>query len=421
MSAIQSLRAEEIHDSRGNPTLEVTCTLENGSQGTASVPSGKSTGTYEAVELRDGDVARHNGMGVLHAVSNINGEIASSVVGKDFNQKSFDEALIALDGSINKGRLGANALLGSSVAFARAVAEERGVELYVYIQEIARNTQVGIPLPMFNIINGGKHAESGLDIQEFLICPLGIDGIEKQVSAGVTIIDTLQEILSHKGYETTLGDEGGFAPKLASNEEAFNIIGEAIERAGYTKETIRIGIDVASTSFFKNERYSLKVEEVQKQLTKEELLEWYTSLIATYNLLSIEDGLHEEDFDGFAEMMKTFGSTVKVVGDDLTVTNVERMKKARTANSVNTVIIKPNQIGTVTETLEAIHFAKDSGWSVFVSHRSGETMDTFIADLAVGVGADFIKAGSLTRKERMVKYERLVQIRKSLMLSQVKE
>ncbi|MEK7579445.1 MAG: phosphopyruvate hydratase [Patescibacteria group bacterium] len=410
MATIASLAAKEILDSRGNPTLEVTCALASGSLGTASVPSGASTGIHEALELRDGNAARYGGLGVLKAIQNVEEEIFEHVRDKDLDQTLLDKALIALDGTENKSRLGANAILGVSLAFARAYAEEQHVPLYEYIGGLAGNTEFKLPQPMFNIINGGAHADSGLDIQEFMLAPTGFPTFRKKVQVATEVIATLKKIIGARGYTLTVGDEGGFAPKLASNEEALDCIVEAVQDAGYSSTQIQIGIDVASSGLYKDGAYTLRCAKKEETKTTAEMIAWYETLLEKYPIIFIEDGLSEDDWEGFREMTQKIGSKVKIVGDDLTVTNTKRIQAAIKNNAVNAVLIKLNQIGTLTETVEAIQITKKQGWIPFVSHRSGETMDTFIADLAVGLSCDYIKAGSPTRSERICKYNRLIEI-----------
>ena len=410
MSKIAQLNASEILDSRGNPTLEVTCTLEDGSSGIASIPSGASTGAHEALELRDGDMSVHNGLGVSKAIENIEEDIFAHLAGKDLDQTTLDEALIVLDGTDNKSRLGANAILGVSLAFARAQAEEKEIPLYEYIGSLVGNTDFKLPQPMFNVINGGKHADSGLDIQEFMLAPTGFPTLREKVSAAEIVITKLKEILEEKGYTTNVGDEGGFAPKLSHNEEALDTLLEAIEGAGFTTEQIQLGIDSAASSFYMNGEYVLKCEDGEISKTTADMISWYDGLLQKYPIILIEDGLAEDDWDGFRELTEKFGDTTKIVGDDLTVTNTKRIQMAIDQGAINTVLIKLNQIGTLTETIQAVEMTKKEGWTPFVSHRSGETMDTFIADLAVGLSCDFIKAGSLTRPERVAKYDRLMEI-----------
>ncbi len=410
MVKIRKVNAIEILDSRDNPTIEVSCELQNGILEKASVPSGASTGIHEAHELRDGDMSRYNGLGVLQAMNNVNIEINEFLQDKEFDQKSLDESLIKLDGTENKSRLGANAILGVSLAFARAYAKEQKVELYEYLGRLVGNKDFKLPQPMLNIMNGGKHADSGLDFQEFTIAPIGFDSFHRKIQAGTEIISALKKILENKGYAISVGDEGGFAPKLNSNEEVFEILEEAIKNAGYSFEQIKIGIDAAASSFYKDGMYRLKIAGVQENKTNTEMIDWYEKLVSKYPIIFIEDGLAQDDWEGFAELNKRLGNKIKIVGDDLTVTNVERIKMAIEKKAVNSVLIKLNQIGTLTETLEAIKLTKEQGWIPFISHRSGETEDTFIADLAVGTTCEYIKAGSLIRGERVVKYNRLMEI-----------
>ena len=415
MSKIKQLKASEIIDSRGNPTVEVVCELRDGTISRASVPSGASTGTNEAVELRDHDQKRYNGLGVLTAVNNVNTEINSHIKEREFNQQTLDQALIALDGTENKSRLGANAILGVSLAFARAAAKEQGIELYTYLGNLVGNNNFRLPQPMFNIINGGKHADSGLDVQEFMICPLGVNTFHEKIRVGAEIITSLRKILKGKGYVVSVGDEGGFAPKLPSSEHAFEVIIQAIKEAGYSVDAVKIGIDVAASSFYRDGSYKLKISGQEKSMNSSDMINWYKTLIDTYPIVSIEDGLAEEDWEGFRKMMDVLGDEIKVVGDDLTVTNIKRIVTAIELQAVNSVIIKPNQIGTLAETVRAIEATKKQGWIPFVSHRSGETTDTFIADLAVGLSCDFIKSGSITRGERVCKYNRLMEIENQIL------
>ncbi len=410
MSKIKSLEAREIIDSRGNPTVEVSCVLVGGSVGVASVPSGASTGSHEAFDLRDGDQKRFGGLGVQKAVRNIREVIAKEVVGVAVDQASLDKKMIDLDGTENKSRLGANAILGVSLAFARAASVERGIQLYEYLGGLGGRSRFVMPQPMCNVINGGKHADSGLDIQEFMIGPVGIIGFERKIQAVSEIIHSLRENLHSRGYSISVGDEGGFAPKLSSNEEAFDCIVAAIKAAGYSQQEIKIGIDAAASSFYSGEGYHLKISGSKKNVTPVELLSWYKKLIDTYQIVSIEDGFHEEDWEHFSSMTKEIGEKIVIVGDDLTVTNTTRIKLAIKEGAINSVLIKPNQIGTVSETIDAVLLTQNQGWSAFASHRSGETTDTFIADLAVGLGCEYIKAGSLIRGERVCKYNRLLEI-----------
>ena len=413
MQKITSVSASEILDSRGNPTVEVEISLEN-VKATALVPSGASTGIHEALELRDGDKKRYKGLGVLRAVENINKEINEALVGKEFDQKSLDEFLIELDGTENKARLGANAILGISMAFARASAMTQGIELYEYLGSLAENKNFGLPQPMFNVINGGKHADSGLDIQEFMLAPADFPSFKEKVRVGSEIIHTLKSVLKEKGYTVSVGDEGGFAPKLSSNEEVLELMVEAIEKSGYTTDQVKVGMDAAASSFYIDGKYMLRVSGQQKTLSADELVMWYQDLISKYPIMLIEDGLSEDDWDGFCLLNKKVGDKIPVVGDDLLVTNIKRIKQAIEKKAVNSVLIKLNQIGSVSETIEAIELTKEQGWKPFVSHRSGETTDTFIADLAVGLLCPLIKSGSLVRGERVCKYNRLMKIEHKL-------
>jgi enolase len=410
MVKIKSVRAIEILDSRDNPTLEVSCELENGILEKASVPSGASTGAHEAHELRDHDQNRYNGLGVLQAVHNVNKEINEYIQGKEFDQKTLDESLIKLDGTENKSRLGANAILGASLAFARACARNQKVELYEYLGSLADNQDFKLPQPMLNVMNGGKHADSGLDLQEFMIAPVGFDSFHRKIQAATEIISALKKILEAKGYAISVGDEGGFAPKLNSNEEVFDLLEGAIKDAGYSLAEIKIGLDVAASSFYKDGTYNLKISGVKEKKTNIEMIDWYQTLIEKHPIIFIEDGLAEDDWEGFIEMTKRLGEKIKIVGDDLTVTNVKRIKTAIAKKAINSVLIKLNQIGTLTETIEAVKLTKEQGWVPFISHRSGETEDTFIADLAVGLACEYIKSGSLIRGERVAKYNRLMEI-----------
>ncbi len=408
MAIIKSIRAREILDSRGNPTVEAEVKIEGGT-GVASVPSGASTGAHEALELRDGDKKRYGGLGVLKAVRNVNETIASAVVGKNLTQRQLDEFLIELDGTKNKTRLGANAILGVSLAFARAAAVESGVELYEYLGKLGGNKNFSLPVPMMNIVNGGKHADSGLDPQEYMILPVNFPNFHERLRAGSEIFHTLKNILKSKGYETGVGDEGGFAPRLGTNEKALDLIIEAIKKAGYTGK-VKIGLDMAASSFFAKGIYKLKINGREKKLRSKELMAWYKKLLAKYPIVSIEDPFAEDDWAAFTEMTESFGKKIKIVGDDLLVTNIERIKMAIDRGAVNSVLIKLNQIGTLSETINAILMTERQGWSAIVSHRSGETEDPFIADLVVGLGAPFIKTGSLSRSERICKYNRLMWI-----------
>jgi len=412
---ITSVSAAEILDSRGNPTVQVYIELNSTAKAVSMVPSGASTGIHEALEMRDGDKNRYKGLGVLNAVKNVNEEISKNILGKEFDQFALDDFLIKLDGTENKSKLGANAILGVSMAFSRAAALEMGIELYEYLGQLAGNTNFTLPQPMLNIINGGKHADSGLDVQEFMLAPSGFDTFERKVQAGAEIIQTLKGILKKNGYTVSVGDEGGFAPKLSSNEEALDLMVQAIKEAGYDTEKVKIGMDTAASSFYENGAYVLKIDGQKQTVNFDQLNDWYEKLVAKYPIILIEDGLSEDDWEGFASMTKRIGEKIKVVGDDLLVTNIKRINEAIQKNAVNSVLIKLNQIGSVKETIEAITLTQKQGWAPFVSHRSGETTDTFIADLSVGLQCPFIKSGSLVRGERVCKYNRLMEIERKIL------
>lgn len=409
---ITALLAREILDSRGNPTVAVELILEDKFTGIAAVPSGASTGKYEAVELRDNDAGRYKGLGVLQAVNNVQTKIKEVVLEKEFSQESLDKLLIELDGTENKSLLGANAILGVSMAFARACALSEKQELYQYLQNLSGETEAQLPQPMFNIINGGKHADSGLDIQEFMLAPINFPTFHEKLRVASEIFHTLAEILKSQGLATSVGDEGGFAPKLESNEKALDLIVEAIEKAGYSKKDVKIALDSAASSFYnvENKKYTLKIQGVKKEINSEELLSWYEGLAKNYPLMLVEDAFAEDDWEGFQKFNQTLGDKIINVGDDLLVTNIKRIKLAIEKQAVNSVLIKLNQIGTVSETIAAIKLTKEQGWQPFVSHRSGETEDTFIADLAVGLNCSLIKSGSLSRTDRICKYNRLMLI-----------
>ena len=415
MSLITKLIAREVIDSRGQPTVEVGCGLASGAWGVAAVPAGASTGQHEAVELRDGDPARYGGRGVLKAVAAVQGEIAEQVRSKEWEQRALDDFLIKLDGTANKSRLGANAILGVSLAFARAQALAQQQELYQYTADLAGNREFRLPQPAFNIINGGRHADSGLDLQEFMIVPVGARSLREGVRLAAEVIAALRAGLAAKGYATSVGDEGGFAPKLSSNEEAFELIMAAVHQAGYSADAVKIAIDAAASEFYKDGNYTIRRNGVPATLSSGEMVDWYEQLATRYPLVSIEDGLAEDDWDGFALMQQRLGGRLMIVGDDLTVTNVARINQAIAGQAINAVLIKLNQIGTLTETLDAIALTKKQGWAPFISHRSGETTDTFIADLAVGLACPYIKAGSLARGERVCKYNRLMEIEERLL------
>ena len=411
---IKSIKAREILDSRGNPTVEVDLWLEDGSFGRASVPSGASTGSHEALELRDDDSGRYGGKGVLKAVENVNGEIVKALIGKELDQASLDEALISLDGTPNKGRLGANAILGVSLAFAKAHAAAAKKPLYAYFNDVTGDkARMILPVPMMNIVNGGKHAAGGADIQEFMIVPHGFKAFPEALRAGAEIFHALKNILSDRMLSTTVGDEGGFAPPLASNEAPFELILEAVKNAGYEAgRQVSLAIDAATTELFSDGAYHLNRD--GKVLSSQDLITWYERLVAKYPIVSIEDGLAEDDWDGWAELTKRLGGKIKLVGDDLFVTNKDRLAKGVEKKAANAILIKLNQIGTVTETLDTISAASKAGYASIISHRSGETEDTAIADLAVGTGVGFIKTGSLSRTDRTAKYNQLLRIGESL-------
>ncbi len=412
MYKISSIKAREILDSRGNPTVEVDLTLSDGSFGRAAVPSGASTGSHEAVELRDGDKERYGGKGVLKACGNVDGPIAEAIISGDLDQRSLDNLLIKLDGTPNKGKLGANAILGVSIAFARAVAVANGQPLYKYFNELSGGT-IQLPVPMMNIINGGAHAANSADIQEYMIVPVGLPNFREALRAGAEIFHTLKKILSDKGLATTVGDEGGFAPTLSSNEEPLKLIVESITKAGYEAgKDICIAMDAAATEFFKNGKYELKRD--GKSFTSEELVAYYSDLVSKYPIISIEDGLAEDDWDGYKLMTEKLGDKIQLVGDDLFVTNIERLEKGIKTGIANSILIKLNQIGTISETIDAVNMANRAGYTAVISHRSGETEDSTIADFAVGTGAGQIKTGSLSRSERTAKYNQLLRIEEEL-------
>ena len=414
---IKKIQAREILDSRGNPTVEVEVVLDNKIKAKASVASGASTGEFEALELRDGDKSKYGGKGVLRACENVNQKISKALIGQSVvNQKKIDRIMLELDGTENKSNLGANAILGVSLACARAGAKATNKPLYEYLATSYKlqATSYKIPTPMFNILNGGKHADSGLAVQEFMIVPKGIKTTKEKIRAGSEIFHNLKNILSKLNYSTGVGDEGGFAPKLDSHAKAFDLIGEAIKKAGYEKgKEVFFAIDAAANSFFVSgdNKYVLKPENIS--LNYQRLIALYLEWIKKYPLFSIEDGLNEEDWEGWKEMKKKLiaeNNNLMVVADDLTVTNTKRLEKAIENKCANAIIIKPNQIGTLTETIECVKTAQKAGWKIIVSHRSGETCDDFITDLAVAVGADFLKAGSLSRGERLAKYNRVMEI-----------
>lgn len=411
-AAIKKIIGREILDSRGNPTVEVEITLSDGTFGRAAVPSGASTGSHEAVELRDGG-KRYMGKGVLKAVKNINETIAKAITRKSFTQRELDEKLIALDGTKNKGKLGANAILGVSLAFARATAYSNKKPLYTHIASLSKNKTITLPVPMMNIMNGGAHAVNSTDIQEFMIVPHGFTSFSKALQAGTEVFHTLKKILHSKGLPTTVGDEGGFAPSLPTNEDALKLVVEAIEKAGYKSgKQISIALDVASTELYKDGKYHLESE--NKTFTSEEFVSYYEQLVAKYPIISIEDALAEDDWGGYKLLTSKLGKKVQLVGDDLFVTNVERIQRGIDEDVCNSILIKFNQIGTLTETLDAIALGAQAGYTSIISHRSGETEDSTIAHIAVGTGAGQIKTGSLSRTDRIAKYNQLLRIEEAL-------
>jgi enolase len=409
-SIISDVWAREILDSRGNPTIEVEVYLEDGSVGTAAVPSGASTGTFEACELRDGD-DRYFGKGVQKAVENVMDEIADEIIGLDaLDQRGIDEILIDLDGTENKSRLGANAILGVSLATAKAAANHIGIPLFQYLGGIQARY---LPVPLMNILNGGKHADNNVDIQEFMIAPAGASTFSDSLRMGAEIYQSLKKVLAEKGLSTAVGDEGGFAPSLSSNEEAIKVILEAIEKAGYEPGAdVFLALDVAASELYRDGLYILEGEE--RQFDSESLIEYYIALTEKYPIISIEDGMHEEDWEGWKKLTKALGDRIQLVGDDLFVTNIMRLEKGIREEVGNSILIKLNQIGTLTETLETIELAQMYGYSWIISHRSGETEDTTISHLAVGTNASQIKTGAPARSERVAKYNELLRIEEIL-------
>jgi enolase len=414
MPYITDVYAREVLDSRGNPTIEVEVYTESGAYGRAMVPSGASTGEHEAVELRDGDKKRYLGKGVLKAVENVNELIAPEIIGLDCTQQSFiDHLMIDLDGTPNKAKLGANAILGVSMAVARAAADYAGLPLYVYLGGFNARE---LPVPMMNIINGGSHADNNVDFQEFMIMPVGFKSFSDSLRCGVEVFHSLKKVLSSKGYNTAVGDEGGFAPNLKSNEEAIQVILEAIDAAGYKAGSqVQIAMDVASSEFYNKEtkKYVL-AGEGGKEFTAQELVGFYKELVNKYPIVSIEDGLDENDWDGWKYLTKELGQKVQLVGDDLLVTNTKRLAKAIDQGIANSILVKVNQIGTLTETFEAVEMAKRAGYTAVLSHRSGETEDSTIADIAVATNCGQIKTGSLSRTDRIAKYNQLLRIEDEL-------
>ncbi|MBT7519525.1 MAG: phosphopyruvate hydratase [Candidatus Marinimicrobia bacterium] len=410
-SAIEKIHAREILDSRGNPTVEVDIILKNGTMGRAAVPSGASTGDHEAIELRDKDNTRFLGKGVRTAVNHINTTIADALKGMDVTkQVEIDQLMINLDDTHNKSNLGANALLGVSMAAAHTGAKATGKPLYQYL---GGDSAKILPVPMMNIINGGSHADNTVDIQEFMVFPFGATTFSEALKMGTEIFHHLKSVLKSKGMNTAVGDEGGFAPNLSSNEEAIEVILEAIEKAGYKAgQDIYIALDVAASEIYDNGKYNLDSE--GRSLSSDEMVDYLGSLIKKYPIVSIEDGLHEDDWDGWNHMTAELGSTIQIVGDDLTVTNITRLQRAIDENSMNSILIKLNQIGTVTETIQAVELARNAGFGAVISHRSGETEDTTIADLSVAMGMGQIKTGSASRTDRICKYNQLLRIEEEL-------
>ena len=411
MSAIVDVIAREILDSRGNPTVEADVLLESGVMGRAAVPSGASTGTKEAVELRDDDKQRYLGKGVLKAVEYVNTEIAEAIIGLDAAEQAFiDQTMTELDGTENKARLGANAILAVSMAVARAAAEESGLPLYRYLGGAAR---MEMPVPMMNIINGGAHATGGADIQEFMIIPVGCQSFREALRCGAEVFHNLKKILHHRGLSTTVGDEGGFAPALGSNEAALQVIVEAIEAAGYVPGSdVAIGIDSAASEFYKDGQYHLKADGLT--LSSAQIIDLYATWVDKYPIVSIEDGMSEHDWDGWKQLTARLGKAIQIVGDDIFVTNTKILREGIRQGIANSILIKVNQIGTLTETFAAIEMAKRAGYTAVISHRSGETEDSFIADLAVATNVMQIKTGSLSRSDRMAKYNQLLRIEEDL-------
>ena len=410
MSNITKIHAREILDSRGNPTLEAEVTLDSGAFGRAAVPSGASTGVREALELRDGDKSRYLGKGVINAVNNVNTEISDALVGMDGqDQTALDNKMIELDGTDTKERLGANALLAVSLAASHAAAKENNVSLYEHLG----NGKYLMPVPMMNIINGGEHADNSVDLQEFMILPVGAPSFKEALRYGAEVFHTLRSVLSAKGMNTSVGDEGGFAPDLSSNEEAIEVILEAIEKAGYVAgKDIYLGLDAASSEFYEDGVYNLASE--GKKFTSNEFTDYLAGWVDKYPIISIEDGLDEGDWEGWSYMTQQLGDKVQLVGDDLFVTNTSILKEGIDKNIANSILIKFNQIGTLTETLNAINMAHDAGYTSVISHRSGETEDSTIADLCVATCAGQIKTGSLSRSDRIAKYNQLLRIEEAL-------
>lgn len=412
---IKSIKARQILDSRGNPTVEADVILEDNTMGRAAVPSGASTGTNEAIELRDNDKSKFGGKGVLKAVENVNSKISQSLAGMEVeDQEEIDKKMIELDGTGNKGNLGANAILAVSLACAKAAALSKKLPLYQYIGNLVNNSEFVLPLPMMNIINGGKHGGWAADIQEFMIFPVGAQTFSDAIRIGSEVFHSLAKVLEEKGYSTAVGDEGGFAPKFQEgNAEALELIKKAVEKAGYKLgEDILLGLDVASSEFHKDGKYILKAE--GKEMISEELVDWLVDLVDRYPIVSIEDGLAEDDWEGWKLLTEKLGDKIQLVGDDLLVTNTKFLKRAISEKAGNSILVKVNQIGTLTETIEAVKMAKEANWNSIISHRSGETEDTTIAHLVVGLATGQIKTGSLSRSDRTAKYNELLRIEEEL-------
>lgn len=422
MHTIKNIIGREILDSRGNPTVEVDIILRDGSFGRASVPSGASTGSYEAVELRDGDKKRYDGKGVLKAVTNVNVALQKALRGKSFNQKTLDDAMIKLDGTPNKSKLGANAILGISLAFSHAAAKAEKKPLYKYFKDIAKTGKpMSLPLPMMNILNGGKHAENSTDLQEFMVMPVGAKSWSQALQMGAEVFHALKKILHSRKLSTTTGDEGGYAPSLPSNEAAIEVILEAITKAGYKPgKEIAIAIDGAATELYTRSTGSgqddayYNLEREGKKFSTAEMVDFYTKWVAKYPIVSIEDGFSEDDWEGYELMTKKNGKKVQIVGDDLFVTNIERLAEGIKRKAGNSILVKLNQIGTVSETIDAVKMAHKAGMTAVISHRSGETEDTTISHFVVGTGCGQIKTGSLCRTDRVAKYNELLRIEESL-------
>ena len=413
MSTIVNVHAREILDSRGNPTVEVEVLTDDGGFGRAAVPSGASTGAYEANEMRDGDADRYLGKGVLKAVENVNENIAQHIVGEDaLDQPLIDQIMLDLDGTPNKSKLGANAILGVSLAVARAAADAQMLPLYRYLGGV--NSKV-LPVPMMNILNGGSHADNAIDIQEFMVMPTGAESFSQALRMGAEVFHNLKKVLKARGLSTNVGDEGGFAPNLRSNEEAIQTVMEAIEKAGYKPgEDMYIALDAASTEFYNRETGKYIFESTGEERSSAEMVDFWKDWASRYPIISIEDGLDEDDWDGWKSLTDALGQNIQLVGDDLFVTNVERLSRGIQSNTANSILVKVNQIGSLTETIEAVSMATRNSYTNVISHRSGETEDTFIADLAVGLNSGQIKTGSASRSDRIAKYNQLLRIEEEL-------